>query len=83
MLYSPLLPPDALGHAPRITLLGSAQALIEQHRGLYSYNNEKIRIRTAQGVLCIAGQELIISHFGEQDLLVRGCIRAVSWGMSE
>ena len=68
------LSPEVTKGTFRLTLFGREEALVEQHRGLYSNDPRKIRVRTREGVLSVTGENMVIAHFGAQDLLIRGQI---------
>ena len=59
-------------------LSGREELLIEQHKGLFSYESQCIRIRTGRGIVTIHGENLVITYFGLQDLMIQGKIRALS-----
>ncbi|MBR6524834.1 MAG: YabP/YqfC family sporulation protein [Clostridia bacterium] len=67
-----LFPPEAISKTPRIVLTGDQELLIEQHKGLYSYDTDRIRIRTTRGLFTVTGEKLTIVYFGTQDLLISG-----------
>lgn len=71
-------PPEARNDTPRVVLSGQEEALIEQHRGLFSYESRCVRVRVKEGVLAVTGENLLISHFGAQDLVIRGKIAGVT-----
>lgn len=73
-----ILPQSAAFSLPRVVLHGDQEVLVENHRGLYSYDDTRIRIRTSRGVLSISGEKMTIAHFGAEDLLIRGKVRAVT-----
>ena len=72
MRLSDLAPEDVVGDVPRIILTGREKVLIERHNGLFSYESGCIRLRTRMGLLTVTGEQLIISHFGTEDVLIRG-----------
>ena len=78
MHWNSLVPPEARSEAPRVVISGREQVLIEQHRGLFSYETNHIRVRTQAGLMTVAGAGLVISHFGPQDLLIQGEIASVA-----
>ena len=67
-----LFPPETVGKMPRIVLTGDRELLVEQHKGLFSYDTDRIRIRTTRGLLTVTGEKLTIVYFGTQDLLISG-----------
>ena len=78
MRLSGIAPEEVRGDTPRIIMTGREEVLVERHGGLFSYETRCIRLRTAVGLLTVTGDRLIISHFGVQDVLIRGrvdCLR--------
>jgi len=69
--------PEGNTERPRVVLYGREEVLIEKHAGLFSYETKCIRIRTKMGLLAVTGEELVISFFGMQDLLIRGKVSGV------
>ena len=72
MRLSDLAPEEGAGDMPRIILTGREKVLVERHGGLFSYESSCIRLRTGIGLLTVTGEKLIISHFGAEDVLIRG-----------
>lgn len=77
MKHFSFAPSNIQGNCPRVVVSGWEEVLIEEHKGLFSYESRCIRVRTGQGLLEITGEELIISYFGAQDLLIHGRVRGV------
>ncbi len=57
---------------------GRREVIIEGHRGLFSYETRCIRVRCREGLWTVTGEGLYIGHFGPEDLLIRGGVRAVT-----
>lgn len=72
-----LAPREVQSDQPRIVLSGREEVLIEQHTGLFSYETRCIRIRTKAGMVTVAGENLIISFFGMQDVLIHGKVESI------
>ena len=72
MRFCDLAPEEGLGDTPRIILTGREKVLVERHSGLFSYESGCVRLRTKMGLLTVTGEKLIISHFGAEDVLIRG-----------
>lgn len=72
-----LLPLEATGKTPRIVLTGDCELLIEQHRGLYSYDVSQIRVRTSRGLVTVTGDKMTILYFGAHDLLISGRVKGI------
>ena len=71
-------PPEMLQSRPRAVVTGWEEVLIEQHTGLFSYETSCIRVRTRAGILSVCGENMVISYFGTQDLLIRGKVTGLS-----
>ena len=72
MRLSDLAPEEVTGDTPRIVLTGREKVLVERHSGLFSYESGCVRLRTGMGLVTVTGEKLIISHFGAEDVLIRG-----------
>ena len=71
------LPQDGISGAPRITVSGGARVLIEGHKGLLEYSDERI---AAAGIGCrvlVKGDGLTLSAMDAATLAVTGKIWAV------
>lgn len=77
MLGLSVAPPQVAGNAPRCVITGAEEVLIEGHTGLFSYETERIRVRTEKGLWTVTGRGLIISFFGVRDLLIRGEVTGI------
>ena len=73
------LPPEALGDTLRLTALGKKRLLVERHRGVLEYGDERIRIASAQGELVISGSELSLSAMNRDELLITGKLQRLEW----
>ncbi len=71
------LPEDVVLGLPRILMRGDSQLLLENHRGVVEYAPEKLRVRTALGMLTVEGERLVLSSLGEEDLMISGSIRGL------
>jgi len=73
------LPEDVVLGMPRVLLRGDSKLLLENHRGGVEYGPERLRVRTALGILTVEGAALTLSQLGENDLLLSGTIRSVTF----
>ena len=71
------LPQDGISGAPRITVSGGAQVLIEGHRGLLEYSDERIAAAGAGCRVLVKGDGLTLAAMDAQTLSVSGKIWAV------
>lgn len=72
MHLNAILPPEAISNLSRIILTGDNNLLIEQHKGLFSYDESCINVQLAGGMLFINGKSLLISEFSARDICIRG-----------
>ena len=80
MRLNTILPPEATSNLSRIVLTSDSHLLIEQHKGLFSYDENCIRVRLADRMLFINGESLRISEFSAQDICIQGEIRSLEFG---
>lgn len=73
------LPEDVILGTPRVLLRGDRMLLIENHQGVVEYSAEKMRIKTAIGILSVDGSTLTLSSLGEEDLMLTGVIKSISF----
>ncbi|MBQ6691709.1 MAG: YabP/YqfC family sporulation protein, partial [Clostridia bacterium] len=64
---------------PRVTVTAGRRVLLEGHKGLFSYDTRCIRIRCGAGLVTVRGEELVIGHFGPEDMMIEGKVKAVEW----
>jgi len=69
------IPHDIILDLPRITLLGNAQMLVENHKGIVEYTGEYIRIRLNRKELIIEGIMLTLGNLQAEELIIEGEIR--------
>ena len=72
------LPREALG-ALLVTAVGRTRLLIENHRGVASYSDVCLRIRSAGGCLAVYGEKMTIRSLGGRTLAIEGEIRSMEW----
>jgi len=72
------LPPDVIMDLPRITLIGSLQLYVENHKGITLYEKEKIIILVQGGALTVEGTELQLKTVYTDDIYIEGTIRNLS-----
>ena len=78
MKFRDFMPPEVVMGQPKVVITGNSEALIEGHRGLFSYETGCIRVRSALGIIQVTGDGMTIDHFGREDLLIRGRVDQVS-----
>jgi len=58
---------------------GNKKALIENHRGILEYGNDRIVIASRRGKLSINGAELNLTAMNKDELLISGKIQNAEW----
>ncbi|MDD7445948.1 MAG: YabP/YqfC family sporulation protein [Clostridiales bacterium] len=71
------LPEDVMLGMPRMVLCGGRRMLMENHQGIVEYGPERLRVKTAAGVVIVEGEDLTLASLGETDLMVTGEIRRI------
>lgn len=72
MRLSAFIPSEPLTGKPRIILTDNEALLIEQHRGVISYTQDRLIVRLRQGRLNVLGHAMQLQEYGKQDLCVNG-----------
>ncbi|KAB2952283.1 sporulation protein YqfC [Heliorestis acidaminivorans] len=71
------MPKDVLMDYPKLTMIGNVQLVLENHRGIVEYSEEKMRILVTGGQVEIRGQQLILKTILPEELVVEGRIKEV------
>ena len=71
------LPGDAAAGQVRVTMIGTARVLVENHRGLLAYGENAVEIRRTGGLLRIRGDGLLLKAMDREAILVAGTIFGV------
>jgi sporulation protein YqfC len=74
------LPEELLPGRGRLTLCAGRQALIEGHRGLMEYTQERIVVSFGREKLSLTGNGLTVQAMNAGELLITGRIRTAEWG---
>jgi sporulation protein YqfC len=73
------LPQDVIMDYPRITMIGTIQIYIENHRGIVHFDHDCIKVAWAHGCMEIRGQQLTIRSIQKEVVFVEGQIREVKY----
>lgn len=71
------IPEEAWSGAMRVTISGGSRVLVEGHRGLLEYADDRIAAAGRGGTLVIKGEGLAIEAMSAGELLVSGRLWAV------
>lgn len=63
---------------PIIEMAGNKRVLIENHRGVIGYGQERIGVLVKIGKIVVMGSDLEICYMSRQQLIITGCIESVS-----
>lgn len=72
------LPRELLPGMPLVELTGRERILVENHRGILEYGQERILIRVSFGMVDITGRCLRITRMGKDSLVAIGQITGLS-----
>lgn len=73
------LPREVMLDLPRMTLIGNVQIYLENHRGVITYDEAKIRIGVNNGEIIIKGRNLEIKNLMAEELLIKGEIESLDY----
>ena len=73
------LPKDVIFDLPRITVIGSYQLYIENHRGVIQFNERYLHLRLNKGEVKIIGDQLVIRAILPDEVLVEGLVQEIQF----
>ena len=73
------IPEEALSGAPRITISGGGRVLVEGHRGLLEYSEERIAAAGAGCRIILKGEGLNLRAMSGRQMVVTGRLWAVEF----
>lgn len=73
------LPLEAIIKDSYMTVIGQNELWIENYKSLLTFKEELILVQCGNYVLQIEGQGLIISHYMEEHMMIRGKIRSITF----
>ena len=71
--------PEELVGTAKLSLTGDRHAVIENHRGVLDYSQERIVVSTRSGSITLFGTGLRISAMSRDALVVRGRVHTAEW----
>lgn len=71
------LPKEITLNLPKVTMVGSTQIRIENHKGIIEYSESKIRINSKIGVIIITGKNLFIRNIIKEEVVLEGKLESV------
>ena len=73
------IPQELVFGWPRSVLLGDEKLVVEQHQGIFVCTEQEIVLKTLCGHLVISGQQLSLSRYDQDGLVVFGKIEKLSY----
>lgn len=73
------LPKDITMDISRMVILGREDIIIENHKGVIDYSEDRISINTGIGVIVINGNHLIIKSIVQEEIVLKGNIESISF----
>ena len=74
------LPGELLPGSGRVTVSGGRHAVIEGHRGILEYREERLTVALARGRVSLCGSGLRLKALSRDQLYVEGSIDTLEWG---
>ena len=69
--------PEVIPGQPIVEIAGERRVLIENHRGVCAYGQEKIVVNVSYGSVCICGCNLEMIHMTKDQLVIYGRIDSI------
>ncbi|WP_369809998.1 sporulation protein YqfC [Gracilibacillus caseinilyticus] len=73
------LPSEVTLELPRITMIGSIHAYIENHQGLVVFSSQELLLKVHQGFVRVKGDEFVLKMMIDKDILLEGKIQDVTF----
>lgn len=73
------LPSEIVLDVPYIQLSGDKELVVENYRGIISYEEKSVKINTSGKIIKIEGENLLLSHITEELISVSGEIKKVEF----
>ena len=73
------LPKDITLNLPKISMIGSNQMLVENHKGIIEYIPQRIRVNSSIGVIRVQGKEMELRNIAADDIMITGDIKMIEF----
>jgi len=60
-----------------MVLFGNSEFTIENYSGIIEYEVNKIRLRSASGIITVLGENFVINEMDNEELFIKGKIRSI------
>lgn len=73
------IPRDLVLDLPKVTIIGTTELYLENHRGIIEYNLDRLRVNLSRGFLEIEGENLEIRALLTDEMSISGEIRSIKY----
>lgn len=73
------MPKELVTSYSRMVLFGNFEFTVENYSGIIEYELNKIRLKSASGVICVLGENLTIGELDTEDLFIKGKIKSIEF----
>ena len=73
------IPEECYSAAAKITLWGKETLLIEKHKGIFSCEEERVRLFTNLGILRIDGEKHTLLELSNERLYITGKVEGIAY----
>lgn len=73
------MPKDVVLGASVVTILGNTEICIENYRGILEYTECLIRVQTKERQIRLAGKNLKIEYYTNDEMKITGCICCIEF----
>ncbi|MDS0524052.1 sporulation protein YqfC [Clostridium sp. SHJSY1] len=71
------IPKDLILDIPKIIVTGDKEIIIENHKGIVSFEKNEIRINSRVGIIKIQGSSFEILYIGGDTITISGSFKAI------
>jgi sporulation protein YqfC len=62
-----------------ITVTGRRELVLENYKGILSYEEDQIQIQTREGKVCVSGKGLRVAYYTDEEMKLTGRIHQISY----
>ncbi|HHU48393.1 MAG: sporulation protein YqfC [Caldicoprobacterales bacterium] len=73
------LPREIMMNLPKITMVGSNQMLVENHKGVIEYTPQRIRVNSSIGVIRVQGKDMNLKNIAADDIMITGEVKMIEF----
>jgi sporulation protein YqfC len=73
------LPREITLNLPKISMIGTNQMLVENHKGIIEYTPQRIRVNSTSGVIRVQGTDMKLKNIAADDIMITGGIQQIEF----